>query len=410
VAPDGNIDIAVAFFFFMAVTLAIEFRESSDRRSLVMSGVCCGCMAGSKITGLASIVCVLPLVVGGAVGRRTTRPLRDLTGDVALLLGPAAALALPWLIRSAVYTGDPLYPVFSRYVGGVEWSAAIDQQFWQWQRSIGMGRGLTDYLLLPMRVVLRGGAEYDRFAGVLNKSWIVLVPLAVVVSPWVPLIRRLLVPAALYFVVWALTSQQTRFLIAALPLLSVAAAIALSWVVALLSSTIAGRRPEQERVRAARLFTSVFAAGCVAGCLATLAWSARYLTPPTLRATRELVAEPPDLRTWKPHPVYAVIRDRLPASARLMLLDTNQGFFVDRDYLADSFFEASQLNDLIKDADRRADLATLFARLGVTHVLVEREDWVPYPDGLWRYLGDPARAAPIYRDDSFTLYELRRAM
>jgi hypothetical protein len=409
-APNGDIDIAVAFFFFMAVTLAIEFCETLDRPSLVMSGVFCGGMAGSKITGLASIACVLPLIISGAFRRRTDRRLREVAADAALFVGPAVAFALPWLIRSALYSGDPLYPVFSKYLGGVDWNAAIDEQFWNWQRSIGMGRGFKDYLLLPIRVVLFGGAEYDSFAGILNKSWILLVPLAVIVSPLVPLIRRCLLPAALYFAVWAVTSQQTRFLISVLPLLSVAAAVALSWIVTFVSSYVAGQRAGGDRIWTARMCGRVLAAGCIAASVATLAWSARYMAPRTVRVSRELLAHSPDLRTWKPHPVYALIRDKLPASARLMLLDTNQGFFVDRDYLADSFFEASRLNDLIREADGRAELPELFARLGVTHVLVEHVDWVPYPEGLWRYLGDPGTAEPIYRDGTFTLYELRRTM
>jgi hypothetical protein len=223
----------------------------------------------------------------------------------------------------------------------------------------------------------------------------------------VALVRRCLLPAGLYFIVWAMTSQQSRFLISILPLLSVAAAVSMSWAVAFVAARVAGHDSGPNRQTRARVVARVLGSACVAASLLLLGWSTRYMAPRTVRASRALLTDAPDLRTWAPHPVYVRIRSDLPASARIVLLDTNQGFFVDRDYLADSFFEASQLNELITAAGASDGLDALFARLGATHVLVEHVNWVPYPQTLWDYLGDPARARELFRDGSFTLYEIR---
>src|SRR5262249_10212152 len=72
-APSANIDIAIAFFFFMASTLAIEYLETGARPALVLSGIFCGVMAGGKATGLAAIPCVFPLILVGAVKSHRTR-------------------------------------------------------------------------------------------------------------------------------------------------------------------------------------------------------------------------------------------------------------------------------------------------------------------------------------------------
>src|SRR6185436_1566270 len=57
----ANIDIGVAFFFFMAVALAVEFRETGKRNALVLSGVFCGCVAGSKKTPESTSAFRLPV-------------------------------------------------------------------------------------------------------------------------------------------------------------------------------------------------------------------------------------------------------------------------------------------------------------------------------------------------------------
>ena len=110
-APVAYIDIAVAFFFFMAVAHAVEFRDTGSRPELMLSGLFCGCVAGSKVTGLGSVACVFPLIVLGTLAHQRQRRLRQVVRDGALFSACAFALAIPWLLKSYIYTGDPLYPV-----------------------------------------------------------------------------------------------------------------------------------------------------------------------------------------------------------------------------------------------------------------------------------------------------------
>jgi hypothetical protein len=403
----ANIDIGVAFFFFMAVALAVEFRETGKRNALVLSGIFCGCVAGSKITGLGAIACVYPLIALGSREIAALKGPRYVLGtvvrDSALFVACAFALALPWLVKSYVETGDPLYPVLWKYVGGIEWSDTIAAQFWKWQNSIGMGRTPGDYALLPIRVILNGGGGYQNFAAWISKTWIVFLPLTLIFTPWVPVARRCLLPAGIYFVIWANSSQQSRFLISVLPLLAVSTAVTAAWVVELLSRQ--GRSQKYEvRIRYA------MAGLVIAGSLAVLGWASRYIRAGSLEATRNLFVDPPNIREWTPDPAFAFVRNQLPASAKVLMLNINHGFFLDRDYIADSFFEASQLNAAVNAAGDRDGLARLFERLGVTHVFADRTPWVKFPPMLWEYLRDPANATVLYTspDGPFTVYELSR--
>src|SRR5207247_6926166 len=134
-------------------------------------------------------------------------------------------------------------------------SGTLNDRFWRWQNSIGMGRTLGDYVLLPVHVILQGGGGYRNFAAWISKTWIVFLPLTIVFLPFVPVARRILLPAALYFAAWAFTSQQTRFLTSLLPLLAVATAVTASWVV----DRVAAIRPFHARWMRPALATLVVA-------------------------------------------------------------------------------------------------------------------------------------------------------
>ena len=189
-----------------------------------------------------------------------------------------------------------------------------------------MGRSPLDWLLLPVRVLFQGGEGYPRFDGRLHPLAGILLPVALIAAWRQPLVRRALAVAGLWFVLWAASSQQMRFLIPALPLLAVATAVgghalaarwlpgppgrspaALALIVAVLlvqASWTTWSRPRASMRRCGRAATS-----CA-------------LTPPTRSSP--------------------MLEQRLPADAKLLFVNVNRGFFCRREFIADSFFEASQ--------------------------------------------------------------------
>jgi len=400
------VDLAHAFFFlagFLFVDRALEAKDPEEEgRWLLLAGVCCGLIAGIKLNGIVAVALLGALYLPRLASAARRGGLGRLAGSLAGRLAvPAVALWLPWLVKSAWLTGNPVYPFLHRTFGGADWSPELTEKLLAWQRSIGMGREPVDYLLLPLRVILAGGRGYDRFDGELGAFWIVLVPVALLVavgrsSESRRAVRRCLGVAALFFVFWAATSQQMRLLVPALPLLALAAGVAVAELVA--------RLPQPEWRAALRSGAAVSAAALVFGVLApTLA--AGYRTLP-----RYLAAEG-DLLATAVHPVFVFVDQELPPDARLLFLNTNQGYFCRRDYLADSFFEASQIAHWLAPAGDDVDhLRDRLAGRGVTHLLVDRRNLgIPYPPSLPRLLADPSLARPLYRspDGRFDVVELR---
>jgi hypothetical protein len=390
-ASIAYIDIAFAFYLLLAVAYADRYLEDGRRSSLVAAGLYCGAVAGSKLTGFAALPCVGASVLTLAWFRfeRAERLRRSL--EIVLCLGlPTALLAVPWYAKSLLETGDPLYPMLYAQLGGIEWSAELGRRFFEWQTSIGMGRAPSDYLKLPLRIVLEG-----RLDGSLGPFWLVAGPLSLLAALWLRAARSYVLCALLYFAFWASASQQLRFLIAVLPLLAIGAAFAAHGLL---------QRLPWVRVR--------FAAGLLLA--AAIAVSARPALQPVVEGAVRLAG---DLYRRGPEPLERVVPDghafvnrHTPPDAKVMLLNVNRGFFLEREYIADSAFQASQMNWLLRHARSEAEAAALLSGLGITHLYVGRHDWgIRYPDWLQSFLQDGRYARLVYRcrGGRCSIYRLR---
>ncbi len=392
-ASVAYVDLGLAFFFLMGLLYFLEAERDANAVTphLLLAGVSCGAMAGVKLTGIVGAPIIAGLWLWRSWRRGSlTQGIRE--ASVCLLL-PTLVLVLPWYAKAAWYTGNPLYPFFYEALRGVDWSRRLGEQFQTWQASMGMGRTWRDDLLLPWRVITAGGPGFHRFDGALTSGWLLAVP-TIVVGCWRSRdVRRAGLAGLLYFALWAASSQQMRFLLPAVAVLSLAAATALvRWVDALPSGSrrdialgIVGVALSYELLRAAapRIDES-------------RAWLARYADRGSA-----IVEE-------APLPIERFINQSTPADARLLLLNLNRGFFIRRDYVADSFFEASQIHALWLRNHRVSDIEAEFRKQQFTHVLVGYEGWgIPYPSTLTDFLNNGADV--VYTSpQGDVLYAIRR--
>lgn len=390
------VDLAFAFFFFVAFLL-LDAALRQDRlmpRDLAVVGLLAGLVTGIKLTGIVGVLCLAILL---SLEWHRRRPATgSLLKALAVLVLPSVVVLLAWFAKSWLFTGNPVYPFLYAVFGGPSWSLELGEMLRDWQRSIGMGRGAVDYLLLPIRVILMGGRGYDRFDGQINALWLAWIPLSLWMARKSDLVRRCLWVAGLYFVAWSLTSQQMRFLIPVLPFLATAAACSMAELLSRVRHG-KGRRLGEFLVP----FTVVLVVVLTGGRYMVGGW----------RLAGVFLTEGGSVQQSVVHPVYRFINESLPEEARLLMLNTNHGFFCHREYLADSFFEASQTRDLVKDCETKLEVAELLRSTGLTHVLIETHDLgIGYPRAFLDFLTRPGRLAEeIYRseDDRFVLLELR---
>lgn len=136
----------------LAVLVAADAADDKTRpawRSALLPGLLAGAALACKYPALVSVVAPLGIAVGALACRcRTahipaaTATLLDTPRDrpnVRLLASSGWGFALgvllavgPWLVKNTIETGNPVYPLAYRLLGGRDWNAALEAR---WQRA-----------------------------------------------------------------------------------------------------------------------------------------------------------------------------------------------------------------------------------------------------------------------------------
>ena len=403
------VDLAFTLFLWLAFTAVRRALAGEDAGpNLLLAGVFLGILSGIKLTGVLACASLGGLWLGSRLVRRSTGDPGTWRGLLRLAI-PVVLLVLPWHVRMWRVTGNPVYPFAYARFGGIEWSPRLVDQLTAYRDSTGFGRTARDFLLLPARLLLapdlhravpaepswlapaRGFIGFD---GELGPIWLLAVPLALWGCRRSGLARAAMGASAIYLVGWSLTSQQMRFVLPVLPLMAIAAACGVQDLVARVRGGAAAWAPPAVLCGAALL---VLAAARGDAALARRQLSTMRSVGPAL--AQRLVP-----------PVYRFLNTATPADARVLFVNNNKGYHCDRDYLADSVFEASQVADWLRGAEDAEGVRRLLRDAAVTHVLFERVDWgIDYPASFLGWLQDPERAAPVFRSDDgrFTVLEVR---
>ncbi|MFP8880567.1 MAG: hypothetical protein VCE43_14595 [Myxococcota bacterium] len=390
------IDLAEAFLLTAAVVfmLRAKARPLEAPSALFLSGLCCAGVIGCKVSGIAAAgavgVLYLPELVDSIRMGRARAGFAQFGRSFAL---PVAALSAPWLIKAAWYTGNPFYPFLFDSFGGPDWSGMLGARLDAWQQGLGMGRDLLDYVWLPVRVMLHTGSGAVAFGDEIGRHWLAVVPFSIAFGLRNRLVRGCLAVSGVFFVFWSLSAQNARFLIPILPLLAIAGAVTLA-------DTLDRFAPsaKQRSIRNAVL----------AACTATVLWVNLDSWVDGFKYAVLYQTRLPELEQAAIDPVYDFIERDLPPDARLLMLNTNQGFFCRRPFLADSFFEASQITAWLGSQSSTDEVLSRLRIRGISHVLRFDQNWgFEYPAALLEVLDDERAAQRVYLQGRFEVFALR---
>jgi hypothetical protein len=393
-----NVDVLLAYFYVSSIILALDLCERKQSlRNFVGLGLLAGFMLGSKYTALLPCLTLLPVL------RFASSRMPRLRHAIAGILMALVVFA-PWLMKNQAYTGNPFYPVFESAFDGENWDEVQSRQLITWQRSMGMGRSAKAYLLLPFNVSLRGkpGLNYSRFDGTICPVLLCLLPFA--------LFRRkrpttvLIIMAVAGFAFLAVTSQQLRFLIPTLALASALAAIG----VANLSKWIRGKA-----------IWGVFSV-IVLIEISGLILPDQYGRPFLLNSVGDRLAAATGTETRQSHlerniqsfSMFTHVNQTLPSGEPVFLIWENRGYYLDRPYFSDSFFEASTVMRLVAASHDSAVLKNRIHQMGFRYVVVNEflgdffsrgydpQDVTILKDFIAHHL------KPLHSSNRLTLYEI----
>lgn len=402
-------DLATAYFSAATLLCVLAGRKPRNIAWLTIGAILMGLTLSTKATALS----VLALLAAGLVYYRwrvMQESILRVIGQVALWCVLALVVGSPWYIKSAVLTGNPVYPFYYNIFGGRYWNAANAEAYNQSNADFGAGHAPDKWLLspwnltmglMPNHTVSMGGKRYRGF----NDRQDVLATISplLLAALFFPAFRRSRAPMVIralalyalgYWVLWFLTAQHVRYLLPVLPVLCLLGAWALHEALAM--RTISGR-------------ALLILAGCsiafgvyVGGELAAVeAPTAFGLTPKNQYIERSDPA----------YPALAFI-NQLPANAKIVFYGNPLGFYCDRQYL---WGDAGHSDYIPYSTFRSAeDLRRYFAKIGVTDILVNVNPQLKYfsmsptDPGYTRWVYDltAGSSAPLFSHDGVEVYAL----
>jgi hypothetical protein len=346
------IDLGWSAYEFLALLAAVLWLESRSDRLLVLSGLMIGWAMGSKYLGLEGFALLGMLILIASLKGGVPSALRR-----CLAFGlPAVCIALPWYLKNTIWFGNPVFPL---YFGGPGWGPTRLGLYSAYLDSFGVGRTVLDYLLLPANIYIR----HVSFGAVMNRIDIpsVFFPLAIAypLTRRVPVLTILLAVAVGRFALWAVGSQQTRFLLPIYPVLALVAAHVIVRVTARFrrNSAMGLLGPALAvGLLAITLFYQVVLNVESAGTVVGLQSKAAFLS-----------------KTIHDFQAVRFIEDSLPPGSKALLLGDGQSYYCPTRCIPDP--DHFRWSLAIDTAFSQGELGEWFSDQGITHVLFSRGDF-----------------------------------
>jgi hypothetical protein len=220
-------DLTLAFYTLVALYAFLNWYHTQRGIWIILCGVFSGVAMSTKYAGL-----YMPL--SGCFGilwgcRQKERSNRETFLLLFQYLLFVLMAGTPFYLKNWIMTGNPLYPLFHQIFGGRGWSAEQAAYYDAFIKSLGMGRGLMDYLLLPWNLSFHAKTNSSVFDGLMGPLFILVLPFAVGVRRLGVEMKIALVYCLITFGFWASSAQQMRYLIPLFPFLAILAGLTISY-------------------------------------------------------------------------------------------------------------------------------------------------------------------------------------
>lgn len=376
-AGTAYVDLATAFFTTLTLLALGQGMTLKDPRWLRLSAILMGLTLSTKATALGTLVLLaLGLLVWRLRGLKET-PLAAvqstaLWGLLALVVGS------PWLIKSAILTGNPVYPFFYGVFGGRGWDKFAADFYTNWNAAFGMGHSLSDIALIPWNFIMfLLPGHITAYQKPFNDRQILLCAYTPVLlgALFFPVFVRgasasvkVLAAFALgSLLLWAGTMQYVRYLLPTLPILCLLASYVLVQAYSLrLKSGYA-----LAALGVCSLAFSIFVGVSLLSLEAPVVFG---------QVSRD------DYIThgFGPYPAMQYINTQLPANSKIVMYGNPLGFYCDKTYLWGEPTHGTYIPyDTFHNAD---DLRAYLHKIGVTHILIT-PTYFPLTPGMSGYPG-----------------------
>ncbi|MBW2107309.1 MAG: phospholipid carrier-dependent glycosyltransferase [Deltaproteobacteria bacterium] len=428
------VDLGLCFFLTAGVLSFVAWRNGlyQQPKWLVVSAACTGLALGCKYNALVGAA-FLNLMVVYYYAKDTKKQTRAVLAGLAFF-ALSAFVASPWYMKNWLLTGNPFYPLFRGVFGAADNHHSATALMTQTgsglfeKRHLMFGETFTETLLIPIRMFFEGRDDaYRYFDGVLNPVLILFLPFSFIYRQ-AGKDRLLFLSFSLFAILstFFLTRQQVRYMVFALPFLSILAVMGIKslfcWIL-----LPALQNPSKDKKR--RLYRPHTALRATAGAILS-AGIAMLLVPNVTYLKNRFDSLDPIgfIRTGQnrkeflrrhlaSYPAIEFINAQAPSTAKvLMMFVGNRGYYLDRPYVHDRNFGMETLGRLVASSRDDKAFRSGLESLDCRYVLVRDDLFGKYladnfdQARLRRFLDLKNRYwSPVYHSRGFTVYDLKLA-
>lgn len=346
-------DTPLALFCFLAFYAFIIWFKKMDIKWLIISGIMMGVAFSIKyfsIIAFASIFLFLLVRLFALPKERKSFWSKIYTLIVFCFM--AFLMFSPFLVKSYVYTGNPIYPLLPTIFDGRYYDVQHFELFKQSLATHGFGINVKSYILLPWNVTMHGQMFAD-FMGI-GAVFLAFIPLLFFTYRKNYVLNLLLGISILIITAWFLMgAQEVRYVRFLLPLLSVLA----SFVVVQLFSF---------RSKLVNLVVVGLLLSNLAFNMALWAGVNKQEIPVIFGLESEEQFYD-GLKDWQLYDASKFINGNTPENSKILLYRDNRGYFIDREYVHADFHLGYVDFLKFKNED---DFLFRLRELGITHILV----------------------------------------
>jgi hypothetical protein len=347
-------DLTVSFYAFLTVYAFVNWFSRREQRWLILCGVLSGVAISTKYTALLLPFLACLGILWACLHHRASaqQALRLLLVYVTC----TAVVGSPFYIKNWIMTGNPFYPFLYGIFDGRGLDPEQARLYDLFVHSLGMGRGLLDYLLLPWNVSINARMHSPQFDGVLGPVFILTLPFAVGMRN-IAIGAKIAMAYCLFaFMFWASSAQQIRYLIPVFPFLAIMTAYVLSYyrrrrtVLGVLVVLIAGSLCFNG-YHIVKDFLKIRPVGVITGLENREGFLSRMIPS---------------------YAMFQYVKRYLPEDSNIFLIYMkNFGYLCDRAYYSDSMFESYTIQKILARSSTPAEVYVSLKDRGFTHILYD---------------------------------------
>lgn len=382
-STQAYVDLGLVFFTAACIFSFIRYRDGEFKKFkwLLLSSIAMGLALGTKYNALIAWF-FISLAIVFIYSRDTNNQGKAILNGVIFFI-ISLLIFSPWLIKNALLTGNPLYPLFNNIFNtSAEAAGGSGSNFIGFftMREMLYGENFWETLLIPIRIFFQGRDNSIRyFDGVLN-------PVLIIFSPWAFMNKSfyrdklLFVCFAIFFILTVFfleqkafsMEQMTRYILPVIPFLTILTVMGLINIMRWIR-----KLPVPHRNLLAAIVLCLFI-GILGKNVLYIKNYYHDISPMNYLSGKESRDEF-ITRHNSSYPAIKYINTNTPEKAgiRLILL-AGRGYYLDRMYDESPNYGMDDIRGLAANVHDNASFQTYLRSLGCTHILLRMDLFLQY--------------------------------